>query len=56
MKYIIEIINADDEVIYTKKTYTIEELKEFYKNEYSNFVYRIYVETYINLWSVNNEI
>ena len=50
MNYIIEILNVNDEVVDTKKTYTIEELKEFYRSNYSSFTYRIYEITHINLW------
>lgn len=43
MNYIIEILDEyKEEIIATKKAYTIEELKEFYKYKYKNFPYRIY--------------
>ena len=42
MYYIIEILDQDYNVIATKRTYTIEEIKKFYLEEYRNYCYRIY--------------
>lgn len=52
MNYIIEILDnyEKDKVIATKKAYTLEELKEFYKHEYSNHYYRVYELTNIDIW------
>ena len=50
MKYIIEILNNNEEIIATKRTYTIEEAKEFYKDGYQDLPYRIYEITDINVW------
>ena len=51
MNYIIEILDEyKEEIIATKKAYTIEELKEFYKDKYKNFPYRIYKIENINIF------
>lgn len=49
MNYIIEILDEEYEIITTKKTYTIEEIKEFYINEFKNYRYRIYKIENINI-------
>lgn len=50
MKYIIEILSDNyKEIIATKRTYTIEEAREFYKDGYVDFPYRIYEITDINV-------
>lgn len=51
MNYIIEILNVDNEIVDTKKTYTIEELKEFYKREYGTYGYRVYKICDFDMWS-----
>ena len=42
MNYIMEILDQDHNIITTKKTYTLEELRTFYLEEYRNYCYRIY--------------
>lgn len=49
MNYIIEIINNDNEIIDTKKAYTIEEIKAFYLENYKNYAYRLYEHTDMSL-------
>lgn len=50
MNYLIEILR-DDEVIATKKTYTLEEIREFYLNEFRGYCYRIYkLQTNIDIY------
>lgn len=52
MKFIIEILDQDYNVIATKRTYTIEEIKKFYLEEYKNYCYRIYkLETNIDIYN-----
>ena len=52
MNYIIEILDnyEKDKVIATKRAYTIEEIKTFYREEYPDYKYRVYELTNIDIW------
>ena len=50
MRYLIEIINSNKEVVETKKFYTLEELRAFYKSEYECYDYRVYELKNIDIW------
>lgn len=51
MNYLIEILDEEKNIITSKKSYTIEEIREFYLNEYKNYCYRIYkLQTNIDIY------
>lgn len=51
MNYLIEILDEEKNIITSKKSYTIEEIREFYLSEYKNYYYRIYkLQTNIDIY------
>lgn len=55
MKYFIEILDSEHNIIDTKFAYTINEIATFYKEEYKRYCYRVYEIKDIDLWQVGDK-